>query len=254
MPTTPVQALPYPASTDAPNGPVQLQALGLAVEPKLMMVFSTATDRDAKITAPTAGMVCWLQTPGCQAFYDGSAWYNQGRQRIVANRAARDALTNRITGDTTVEADSGSPFLWDGARWRGLWPSRYLYVPAVEVTAITNEVGIVRIDIPDMGCRYSAEFTAAAIVNKSVPGDLFHIVVHNGTGNPPPSLSGLTLTVEPVESGISGLLRRAQGAIGVQNGAYAIQVNVVRTAGSGEGAVSASGLNYANATIIPSWS
>ncbi|MGV9364531.1 hypothetical protein [Amycolatopsis sp. NPDC003731] len=36
MPNTPVYSLPYPASTDAPNGPAQIQALATAVENKFV--------------------------------------------------------------------------------------------------------------------------------------------------------------------------------------------------------------------------
>lgn len=74
MPTTPLQALPYPALSDAANGPVAFQNLATAAEKKLVQVYADAADRTAKVTAPTAGMVTWLTAPGRMDFYNGTAW------------------------------------------------------------------------------------------------------------------------------------------------------------------------------------
>lgn len=45
-----------------------------------VMVFASATARDAAIGSPTEGMTCWLQDVNNLQYYDGSAWQN-----IVAN-------------------------------------------------------------------------------------------------------------------------------------------------------------------------
>lgn len=54
MGTTPVYALPYPALTDAPNGPAQLQSLATAVETQLSRIDTDATSKGR-------GLVKWGQ-------------------------------------------------------------------------------------------------------------------------------------------------------------------------------------------------
>lgn len=78
MATTANQGLPYPALTDSPNGPTQMQALAQAVETKLVMVFADATTRDQKISAPVAGMLAYLTNPGVYVWYNGSSWVPLG--------------------------------------------------------------------------------------------------------------------------------------------------------------------------------
>lgn len=74
MPNTPKQGLPYPALSDAANGPVAFQNLALAVEGKLVQVYASAADRTAKQTAPTAGMLSFLTDTGRFELYNGTAW------------------------------------------------------------------------------------------------------------------------------------------------------------------------------------
>lgn len=49
MPTTPVQALPYPALSDAANGPVAVQNLALALEDYKTLVRCTSSTRPAHV-------------------------------------------------------------------------------------------------------------------------------------------------------------------------------------------------------------
>ncbi|CAJ61310.1 hypothetical protein FRAAL2664 [Frankia alni ACN14a] len=251
--TTSMQGLPYPAQADPPNGPGQIQALAVAVEPRLVMSYADASDRDSKVLTPSGGMVAWLQNPGCHAVYDGSAWTATPRIRTVANRLARLQIGQKGSGDIAVEQDSGLPFGWDGAEWRGLWPSRYLSATSVPVTGITNEVGIMRLEVPDYGCRVQVAFVVQASIAKSEPSDVFSLNVRNGTGQTPPALSGAVLTSVPWESGISGYIRHAPGNTGVISGAYSIQVNALRFGGSGNGAVTTAA-SYMSAVVTPVWS
>lgn len=58
MPNTPTGA-PYPALTDAPNGPAQLQALAQSRDSQVIPSFASAAARAAAITAPTDGLLTY---------------------------------------------------------------------------------------------------------------------------------------------------------------------------------------------------
>lgn len=68
------QGLPYPESTDTPNTPLHIQNLAVAVEKKVVMVFTDSTQRDTKVAAPTSGMFCVLTGTDVVQFYDGATW------------------------------------------------------------------------------------------------------------------------------------------------------------------------------------
>ena len=63
MPTTTIQALPYPSGSDAPAGPAQIKALAEAVETRTAMRFASIAERDAKVPAGQ-------RIAGMQAFVD----------------------------------------------------------------------------------------------------------------------------------------------------------------------------------------
>lgn len=63
MPTTPIQALPYPSGSDAPAGPAQLKALAEAIETRTVMRFASTAARDAAL--PVGSRIA-----GMQAFVD----------------------------------------------------------------------------------------------------------------------------------------------------------------------------------------
>ena len=69
MPTTPIQALPYPGGADAPAGPAQIKALAEAVETRTAMRFASIAERDAKLPAGqrVAGMIAWVDAD--QTYY-----------------------------------------------------------------------------------------------------------------------------------------------------------------------------------------
>lgn len=74
MPNTPIQGFPYPALSDAANGPVAFQNLAQAIEKRVVMVFADAAARTAAVTAPTAGMLSFLTSTGAFEWYTGTAW------------------------------------------------------------------------------------------------------------------------------------------------------------------------------------
>lgn len=254
MPNTTAQQLPYPAQGDPPNGPAQMQALALAVEPRLVQVYADASDRDNKVTAPASGMLAWLQNPGQYVSHDGSSWSAQARSRIVANRAARLAASSRVVGDIVVEGDTAMPFIWDGGAWRGLWSSIYAQAFFSGGFNIASETEMARVEIPDYGCRVTVDFTAQAIMAKTVDSDLFTMVVRNGTGQSSPALSGPILTQTAWEPGVNSIIRQASGNTGVISGAYSLQVNAGRFLGTGVGGVAIGGQNFITATVTPTWS
>lgn len=71
---TPLNALPYPQSTDTANLPMHFQSMAEAIDGRTVMRFGTAALRDAAVTTPVAGMVAWLTTPGQLTHYTGTVW------------------------------------------------------------------------------------------------------------------------------------------------------------------------------------
>ncbi|GAA2636965.1 hypothetical protein GCM10010399_82620 [Dactylosporangium fulvum] len=78
MPNTLLQAMPYPAASAAADVPADLQALGVAVEKRLVMVFASSAARTSAFAAAgisaTEGMLCWLQATKAFERHDGTAW------------------------------------------------------------------------------------------------------------------------------------------------------------------------------------
>lgn len=71
---TPMSNLPYPQPTDPADLPAHLKALAEALDHRTVLRFADAAARDAKVTAPIAGMLAWIGTPGRLMYYTGSAW------------------------------------------------------------------------------------------------------------------------------------------------------------------------------------
>ncbi|MFC8009164.1 hypothetical protein [Streptomyces cinereoruber] len=74
MPTTPIGGAPYPAGSDSDNVPADLMELAVWASTRVVMRFADAAARDAALTAPEAGMVAWLATPGSLTIRTASAW------------------------------------------------------------------------------------------------------------------------------------------------------------------------------------
>lgn len=72
---TPIQALPYPDENSLINAVDEyIRNVAFALEKKLLMVFASAADRDSKLTAPTEGMLAWLQDVDKLMLRTGTAW------------------------------------------------------------------------------------------------------------------------------------------------------------------------------------
>lgn len=75
--TSTINALPYPEDTDAPDGPLQIQALVNRLDSRLLPRFANASSRDGSISSPANGMLVWLDTPGCFSERSGNVWVNR---------------------------------------------------------------------------------------------------------------------------------------------------------------------------------
>jgi hypothetical protein len=76
MPTTDAygQGISITDRSDPPNIPATAQALASGLVPRSVMRFTSASQRNATLTSPTAGMVAFLTTEKLFTGYDGSAW------------------------------------------------------------------------------------------------------------------------------------------------------------------------------------
>ena len=72
--TTANQQLPYPTSTDDPDVPSDMQALAIALEKKLVMVFTNTGDRSTRVPSPQAGMFSVITSTNKMEMYNGSTW------------------------------------------------------------------------------------------------------------------------------------------------------------------------------------
>lgn len=116
MPTTPIYGLPYPALSDPPNGPAQIQALAEGVESELQRIDATAdTDQSllSGFTSPTQTgsgtlvvggngaviMTVVIPNPGFQYYVVASASLGWA---VTAGASPGNLLIASITLDSTV--------------------------------------------------------------------------------------------------------------------------------------------------------
>lgn len=257
MPNSPIAALPYPATTDAPNGPAQFQALAQATETLLVNRFTSTTDRDTRITSPLPGMLAWIADARLWTFYDGSQWYGSPRVRTVPSLALRNSIANPVAGDIAIV--TGIPtltYMYDGLLWRGMFPALQYQATTVLVTGATGESGILRLTVADPGCPYNINFRGQAVCYQTpVNNDFYYINCRNGTNLTAPATSGAILaqsvfTYSGYTVGFSGMTGT------VLAGGYSIQVNLVRGSGTSTGGVfaydpSTAPLNFMRATLTP---
>ncbi|MEU6029355.1 hypothetical protein ABZ825_20470 [Streptomyces tauricus] len=101
---TPLGSLPYPQPADAANIPVHIQSLAEAVDGRTVLRFADSAARDTKVTAPVAGMLCWLSTPKQYWYYTGSVW----AQLAPAPVHKANATSGTTTSTAFVETLTGS--------------------------------------------------------------------------------------------------------------------------------------------------
>ncbi|MFF7210311.1 hypothetical protein ACFZAU_07175 [Streptomyces sp. NPDC008238] len=101
---TPISNLPYPQATDAADLPAHLRALAEGVDGRTVMRFGDAASRDAKVTAPVAGMVAWLTTPGRLVQYTGTAWVPVGAVPVFRVNLDGGTTTSTTYAETLADA------------------------------------------------------------------------------------------------------------------------------------------------------
>jgi hypothetical protein len=103
LPTTSSSGLRFPASSDTPNVPQDIQNLAVDADRKVVPAFSTAAARNSVIPSPTQGQCCTVG--GVLNVHDGSGW-----------RSTRYGQGNTVTdgsGLITVAHNGGStPLAW----------------------------------------------------------------------------------------------------------------------------------------------
>ncbi|MFD3308247.1 hypothetical protein [Streptomyces sp. NPDC058694] len=102
---TPLGSLPYPQPADAANIPVHIQSLAEAVDGRTVLRFADGAARDTKVTAPVAGMLCWLSTPKQYWYYTGSVWAQLApapvhKANATVGTTAATAFVETLTGST----------------------------------------------------------------------------------------------------------------------------------------------------------
>lgn len=108
MANEPIQGLPYPDPSEPPAGPAQIKALADAVVTRTNMRFATTGARDAVITAPVAGMECYIGSgaTAIKQIYHAGSWTKSwevnatGSLTPASGYTAPVALTWRRINDT----------------------------------------------------------------------------------------------------------------------------------------------------------
>lgn len=115
MATSPIYGDPLPNAGSTDQVPADLLTYVTAAEKRFVGKFATAAARDVKITAPTGGMMCWLDTPGCYSEYLGAAWknrYSTGVQFWKMNWPASSLPgTNNLSTPTQTVTPNIGPYL-----------------------------------------------------------------------------------------------------------------------------------------------
>lgn len=132
MPTTPINGARYPAASDSPNGPLQIQNLALDYDTRVLPRFANETARNNAITSPQEGMHCILQAvsgspsmPQREQTYRGGQWRDVSfSPAIVANllNTGGSTITNgvwTVVPFNTEEIDSvdGHSNTTNNSRW-----------------------------------------------------------------------------------------------------------------------------------------
>jgi hypothetical protein len=113
VPNTVINGFPYPANSDAPAGPLQVQNLANAIDTRAVPRFSTAAARNAAITSPVDGMMATVG--GFPTFYRTGQW-----RGVVTTSATQQTFFNTTISTTTETgvatltiSDPGWPYILD---------------------------------------------------------------------------------------------------------------------------------------------
>lgn len=104
MPNTPQANLRYPSLSDTPNVPTDIQELATDVDSLVIPRYATTVARDAAITSPTEGQVCYVSATGVKTLfqYSGSTWLPLRPGPYFAYKTADET----IGGTTSIQNDN----------------------------------------------------------------------------------------------------------------------------------------------------
>lgn len=102
MPTTSSSGLRYPASSDTPNIPQDMQNLATDLDKKVIPPFSTTAARTTAIGSPTQGQPATVA--GSLTVYDGSGWRSTRYGTVTATTDASGLVTFSHGGPGTPQA------------------------------------------------------------------------------------------------------------------------------------------------------
>jgi hypothetical protein len=96
---------------DQVNVPADMLALANSIGPYTNMRFATASARDATITVPLEGMMCWVADQNAYFGYDGTGWKLIDAGPLPAVASSYDANVRTITATTWTSMPGGGPFV-----------------------------------------------------------------------------------------------------------------------------------------------
>lgn len=101
--TTPMQGLSYSVGTDNPKTiDDTMKLLAEGTEKKLVQVYTSTADRDAKCTAPTNGMLIYITGTNVLQLRVGSTWtqiYPPAAQPTISTGSTVPANSSGANGD-----------------------------------------------------------------------------------------------------------------------------------------------------------
>jgi hypothetical protein len=123
MPTTPNYSIPYPALSDSPNGPSQLQSLATVTDTALQGLQTSITSLTAKVTPVCSVTRATTQSIANSAFTNPISWSGvvNSRNGGVWDSANPTRLTVPVGAGGLYSAMAGCAFAANGTGARGIY-------------------------------------------------------------------------------------------------------------------------------------
>ena len=160
MPTTSIQALPYPAAVGVtPDVPFFMKTLAEAVEKGMVMRFASIAERDAKLPSGqrVAGMIAWVDsdqtyyvwsttgTPSWRVMWVDSGWIQLATSPIIFIRRIGGTVTLVTTGGTLVPSLGRIPISTPNIVPASLRPAHDV-LGVAELRWLQNGIGTITVD------------------------------------------------------------------------------------------------------------
>lgn len=99
------QGVSIASLTDAPNIETAIRGVTDALVPRSVMRFASATERNATITSPVAGMQAWISAEELMTIYDGTQW-------VASAMGAAAWTTPGLVSGFAHNGNSNGTFQW----------------------------------------------------------------------------------------------------------------------------------------------